>query len=668
MASVLRFDQWRMPALGTVLIALVLGAQLLLATFTGTHQIAWLVQAGLLLLVAGGLAAARLLDEDALAHGRYLLPAALVAGWLVVVQLNAISQPATEVWSLAWWAALALVPVARYCWTRRLAGWLLAAVLLPAAVVGFSRALLALGDPAGHRATIIDSNLVATRLGLTLLLVVALAAIVAKRLDLGRSGRGLLLLGLGMLTAFIAMLVQQALWARAVMFMLPLGLVCVAWVSGQRSWMLLALLPIGVYSLVWLFPELATFREHGSVVAPGAFGSAAVDRAAGSRMILWQAALGLLPAYWLLGAGLGGFALLYPGLRGAEDRTFGYMVHNDWLQLLLEAGVPMFLALVGFALVVAICWGRLGVRLLRAGPAPSAGWSDALLGFTALTMVGWILGHALINFPLYDPTLLNVMIVCGVVGISAAGRDSRVDPSPEAPSPIPGRAASRTVRLGLWAVFLVLGLMWLRVAGYAVAMVTLVDRPPFPGVAPLELSQSAHFSMAGHLRRLGLGHGVPGHIQAAWAAEVWRQNDGNVPEALVHIALDGFEEAERLDPWPEEHYLDHARFLEELGGYPLEERIAILERGLERNPFYTRLWLAVANQYERAGRFEGSVVESVVSGWLPTCYFGSYIYRDDARELFAMLPEDVLKSHGGLAERCELALQRPDHVGVVRRR
>lgn len=659
MSAALRLVSSRLPVPGLLQILLVFGAQCLLATFSGSHQIAWMVQAAVLVFMAGYLAVGCLLREDPQGQRYFLLPAAALAGWLVLVQLGAISQADTVVWSLAWWMALALVPVARYCWLHGLTVWLLLALLLPAATVAVTRSFVALGDPAGHYATILDANLLATRLGVTILFVSALAVALGWRDGVGRGLQWGLLVGLGILVLLAAGLLQQALSARAVMVFLPLGLLLLASVTGQRRWLLLALLPPLAYLAPTLLPEQLVFRAHGSVIETGHYASGAADRAFAGRMRMWQAAWSLLPEYWLLGTGLGGFALLYPALRGAEDTTFGAMVHNDWLQLLLEGGVPMFLALLVFALLALFCWGRLGWQLLFAASGESQRRGEWLLGFAALTMVGWILGHALINFPLYDPSLLNVLLVCGVVGMSTAMSRPSLPAQPVAVPPL-RRWAAR-------AVWLVILFMWLRVAGFAFTMVTLVDRPPFPGVASPHLDQAAHFDMAVRLRRLGVGFGVPAHIQGAWAAEIWRQNQGQVPEVIVALALEGFAEAERLDPWPEEHYLDHARFREQLG-HPFEEHIGILQRGLARNPFATNVWLAYVEHHRRADRFDRATERAVAAGWLPACYFASYMDRDAARELFALLSEEVLAEQGELAQRCELALARPDHIGVVRRR
>ncbi|OYY92761.1 MAG: hypothetical protein B7Y41_14370 [Hydrogenophilales bacterium 28-61-23] len=72
-----------------------------------------------------------------------------------------------------------------------------------------------------------------------------------------------------------------------------------------------------------------------------------------SRWLLMQAALAMALDHPWLGIGLGGFRLLYPRYRHlAEDDTPGFWVHNDFLQLWVEAGLPMLLLFLSLAFLV----------------------------------------------------------------------------------------------------------------------------------------------------------------------------------------------------------------------------------------------------------------------------------------------------------------------------
>ncbi|MDZ7827196.1 MAG: hypothetical protein U5R48_15635 [Gammaproteobacteria bacterium] len=104
-------------------------------------------------------------------------------------------------------------------------------------------------------------------------------------------------------------------------------------------------------------------------------------------------------------------------MRGPEDGTQGVLVHNDHLQLLLEAGPPMLVALLVFSVLCAWSWGRVAWRLRRTESSP-ADDRTLVLVHAGLVCVGVLLAHALINFPLFDPALLNITLVAGVIGIS----------------------------------------------------------------------------------------------------------------------------------------------------------------------------------------------------------------------------------------------------------
>jgi O-antigen ligase/tetratricopeptide (TPR) repeat protein len=64
------------------------------------------------------------------------------------------------------------------------------------------------------------------------------------------------------------------------------------------------------------------------------------------RFIIWEASFNLLKQSPWLGAGLGTYSLRYPPYRHPEDGNFGAYVHNDYLQIWIEGGLPALLFLV----------------------------------------------------------------------------------------------------------------------------------------------------------------------------------------------------------------------------------------------------------------------------------------------------------------------------------
>lgn len=108
-----------------------------------------------------------------------------------------------------------------------------------------------------------------------------------------------------------------------------------------------------------------------------------------SRLMLLQSAWQMIQDHPWLGTGLGSFRLLYPQYRlAAETGTAGGWVHNDYLQLWLEAGLPMLMLLLAIALWVGLRgWRALG----EAG-------QEGVLRLGYLAGIAVILLHALVNF------------------------------------------------------------------------------------------------------------------------------------------------------------------------------------------------------------------------------------------------------------------------------
>jgi tetratricopeptide (TPR) repeat protein len=123
--------------------------------------------------------------------------------------------------------------------------------------------------------------------------------------------------------------------------------------------------------------------------------------------------------WWGVGAGL--FSLLYPPYRAPGENSAGFFVHNDYLQLWLEAGLPgLVLLLVALAAV--------GVAMLRAWRTPSvplpARFELSGLGAAILATAA----HSLVDFNLH---VLTILIVLGVFlgrfqALSMASRETPV--------------------------------------------------------------------------------------------------------------------------------------------------------------------------------------------------------------------------------------------------
>ena len=83
---------------------------------------------------------------------------------------------------------------------------------------------------------------------------------------------------------------------------------------------------------------------------------------------MWSDSLDAIPDYALTGSGLSTYRYVFPIYRSSGGRIFYSWAHNDYLQLLIELGLPGFLLLLWLMIAV---WGQaMRVRkTLRDDPA-----------------------------------------------------------------------------------------------------------------------------------------------------------------------------------------------------------------------------------------------------------------------------------------------------------
>lgn len=182
-------------------------------------------------------------------------------------------------------------------------------------------------------------------------------------------------------------------------------LVWMAWGHAPRRniWTLLTLVA-GAYLLanvVW---------QGGNVVWQGGVGTRLQTvfnpaSAGADRYIIWQQAWEMLKHAPWLGVGLGTFWLAWPPWRDPADSSGGYYVHNDYLQLWVESGLPALLLL--FAVLGAALW--LFVRVLRNTQTTSATRVEITGLFAGLLAIA---AHSFFNFNFY---VLPTLILAGVV-------------------------------------------------------------------------------------------------------------------------------------------------------------------------------------------------------------------------------------------------------------
>lgn len=610
-------------------------------------HVAW---SALLLLLAAVLALVSL--QGTAERGRerpYLLLAAIAALWLGLVQFGSVA-PARGLYSTwVWWAALCLVPVARLAWRDGWAGRLLVVLVLPGAWVALAQSWTSLQSQFGYWSVPLDPNILADRLALMTFLL--LLGWTFWQPPLGQRWRlwpPLLAMICVVWVALLAVILQQGLEARAVMIALPVGLACMA-LALRQPWMAgLAVLVLLIFALAWLDPDRFRIGASASIADLQRFQGMEAEQAVTSRLRLWSAALALLPYGWLSGTGLNSFAVLFPPLRAPGDRTDGTFVHNDWLQLAFEAGLPFLFLLLCVALFFLISFFRLW-RCRFASGEPS--WR-LRLGLVSGVGAGLILAHAVSNFPLYDPSLLNAVVVMIVLCISATetlqqGAESAL-----------GTTRDTKVREGgfskrWWASGVaVVGLMaWFPAAAHGLTWAMLREYPLWPGGPAISLTDHEHFAWSSRLRRLGLGYGVPAFMEAGWAAQFYHLASGETQVQLAEVSVRGFNQALEAQPWQPDFTIAYARFLASTGRVELAERERLLQKGLERNRLAPGLWLELARQLDAEGRWQEEAGE-LLPRWLPFCTYMSTRDEQATKELFEMVP-DALKVDTPEVRQCE---------------
>ena len=363
---------------------------------------------------------------------------------------------------------------------------------------------------------------------------------------------------------------------------------------------------IGVLLLAGPFSEL--------VLARPAEGLGSGFAQAGHRAMLLASAFALFQEAPLFGGGLMTFGLR----QGAAAAALGLpgrapMVHNDLAQWLAELGLVGAGALALFLLPglgAALRVLALGVR----APLPAADltlpWA---LGF------GLVLGHSLVNFPLYDPGLwLFVVLARGVLAPLSA------DPA--------GSPAFQGLRRAL-------PLLWLPAFGALVLLsaVTLLQGP-----AAQRLGPSAVFQGAVRISTLAPFLAEPWALQARAAAQQWYAG-GRAPALETYIAS-SFAAARERGPLYPLYYAEEAEFLAALG--QRVEAEAVLAAGFAVDPASPRLWaarLAVAPEDEKEG---------VARAWVPYCVYGWQRWPAMAQRLAEALPPLAASTDGSALAAC----------------
>lgn len=129
-----------------------------------------------------------------------------------------------------------------------------------------------------------------------------------------------------------------------------------------------------------------------------------VRHASIERLLIWEQSIELLRQSPFWGLGLGLYALYWPPYRDPRDMSAGYFVHNDYLQMWIEAGLPgllLFLAVLGSLAIVLR-------RLVQDRGLPGGKRLEAYGLFAGMAAIGM---HSVVQYNFY---VVPILIVFGL--------------------------------------------------------------------------------------------------------------------------------------------------------------------------------------------------------------------------------------------------------------
>jgi O-antigen ligase len=134
------------------------------------------------------------------------------------------------------------------------------------------------------------------------------------------------------------------------------------------------------------------------------------------RLPHWQDGFHAAQDFWRVGSGLGTYRYVYSLYQERSDDAWYYHAENQYLETLVEAGLPgLLLLLSAMGLMGLVCW-----RLLREPPQRTS----YALGITATFALASQSVHAIFDFGLYIPAnMLLFALLCG----AAAGQAARLE-------------------------------------------------------------------------------------------------------------------------------------------------------------------------------------------------------------------------------------------------
>lgn len=135
----------------------------------------------------------------------------------------------------------------------------------------------------------------------------------------------------------------------------------------------------------------------------------------GGRLPAWEATLGMVRDFPLIGSGIGTFEAAFALYKPSDVRGRWDHAHNDWLQSIAEGGASTALALLGLLAVASIALAR---------PSPFTG-RPSQASATILAALAVAALHAFVDFGLRIPAI--AITVAALVGMTRAAMPGGAD-------------------------------------------------------------------------------------------------------------------------------------------------------------------------------------------------------------------------------------------------
>jgi O-antigen ligase len=209
-------------------------------------------------------------------------------------------------------------------------------------------------------------------------------------------------------------------WFRPMMAMLALLLSFSIALSASRAGALSLLGGLGLViamsarqrmlkpALAWTGLFIAAFLLAQVMVVTGA--ETLAERSlfvVHDRLVIWSRAWEMLKETPWIGTGIGTYAFVWPPYKDPADPSSGYFVHNDYLQLWIETGVPGLALLLATGILLSLQYWKAAnsKKCSKAAGIESTGLIAAIYATAA---------HSFVDFNFHVPvTMLGVGLVAG---------------------------------------------------------------------------------------------------------------------------------------------------------------------------------------------------------------------------------------------------------------